>query len=235
MFSRMMYRMSMGALALLFLAGTGYSETFQIDPVHSSVGFSVRHIFSRVPGTFTNFSGSVVYDSDHPENSSVNAIIQAASVNTENGRRDNHLRSPDFFDVEKFPEITFTSTSVKMEEDRLMVTGDLTMHGVTKSVEMPVEVLGVGPHPVSKAPVAGFAADLEIKRSDFGVNSWTDPAGVVGDEVRIVLNIEAAGKAMWNPCNPCNPCGGNNPCNPCGGNNPCNPCGGNNPCNPCGN
>ena len=98
----------------------------------------------------------------------------------------------------------------------LMVTGDLTMHGVTKQVVMSVEVLGVGTHPMTKAAIAGFSAELKLNRSDFGVNSWTDMASIVGDEVSITLLIEAAA-VMENPCNPCNPCGkGKNPCNPCG-------------------
>jgi polyisoprenoid-binding protein YceI len=162
------------------------------------------------------------------------ATIQTASINTANAQRDKHLRSPDFFDAEKYPEISFKSTGAKKAGDRLMVTGDLTMHGITKSVVLPVEVLGVGTHPMSKAPVAGFTAELILKRSDFGVNNWTDVAGILGDEVKVTLNIEGVGGKMQNnPCakdmkNPCNPCakGMKNPCNPCakGMENPCNPC-----------
>ncbi len=219
-----------GVLAVLLLTGTGFAETYSIDAVHSSVGFTVRHIFSRVSGEFTDFSGAIMYNPDHPEKSSVEATIKVASINTNDGRRDNHLRSPDFFDAEKYPEIMFKSTGAKKQGDNLMVTGDLTMHGVTKTVVMPVEILGVGTHPMSKAPVAGFAAELTLKRSDFGVNNWTDTAKIVGDEVKVSINVEAAGMSMAaNPCNPCgkNPCG-KNPCNPCG-KNPC----GKNPCNPC--
>lgn len=217
MFTKIFNSWNTGILAFLLLAGTGFAETYQIDPVHSSVEFSVRHIFSRVPGEFTDFSGTIVYDPDRVENASVQATIQTTSVNTNNGSRDNHLRSPDFFEVAKYPEITFKGTKVEKEGNRLLVTGDLTMHGITKSAVLPVEILGVGTHPMSNAPVAGFSAELTLKRSDFGINNWTDAAGVLGDEVKITLNMEAAGKRMANPCNPCNPCGkAMNPCNPCG-------------------
>ena len=236
-------------LALMLLAGTGFAETFRIDKSHSNVAFSVRHIVSRVQGGFTGFSGTIQYDEKHPEKSTVEATIQTASINTHNERRDGHLRSPDFFDAAAHPEITFKSTKVKKQGDKLMVMGDFTLHGVTKQVMLPVEVLGVGMHPMSKAPVAGFAAELTIKRSDYGVNTWTDVAGVLGDEVKISLNIEAGATGgmakAGNPCNPCgnacNPCGKmakKNACNPCGKNacNPCNPCAKAkaNPCNPCG-
>ena len=151
-------------LAVLLLTGTGFAETYSIDAVHSSVGFGVRHIVSRVSGGFTDFSGTIMYNPDHPEKSSVEVTIKVASINTNSGRRDNHLRSPDFFDAEKYPEIMFKSTAAKKQGDKLMVTGDLTMHGVTKSVVVPVEVLGVGTHPMSKARVAGFAADPLFSR-----------------------------------------------------------------------
>ena len=216
-----------GILALVLFAGTGFAaQTYSIDPVHSSASFSIRHIVSRVTGKFNDFHGTIVYDPDSPANSSVTANIDVASIDTGNERRNNHLRSADFFDAEKYPEITFVSTSVEKKGEMLMVTGDLTMHGVTKQVVMSVEVLGIGTHPMTKAALAGFSAELKLNRSDFGVNSWTDMASIVGDEVSITLLIEAAA-VMENPCNPCNPCGkGKKPCNPCGeGKNPCNPCG----------
>lgn len=220
---------TVGLLAILFFSGTSFAETYKIDPVHSTAGFSIRHIVSRVNGSFTDVSGMINYDPKSPEKFSAQATIKAASINTNNGARDKHLQSPDFFDAAKYPEITFKSTKAKKKDDLLMVTGNLTMHGITKSIVLPVEILGLGVHPMSKAPVAGFAAEMTLKRSDFGVNSWTDMASVVGDEVKITLNIEGAGgKDQGNPCNPCakgkaNPC---NPCNPCAKTkaNPCNPC-----------
>jgi len=184
------------ALALLTtfsLKGSISAETFEIDPAHSSVDFTVRHIFSKVPGTFTEFSGQIVYDEADPEGASVEATISTASIDTKSERRDNHLRSADFFDAEKYPEISFKSTGVKKSGKMLMVSGDLTLHGVTKSVVLPVEVLGVGVHPMSKSPIAGFSAELHIMRSEFGVNNWVDKAGILSDEVVITINIEGAG------------------------------------------
>ena len=229
-------------LALAAMTPTGASHAAQeytIDTGHSTVGFSIRHIVSRTTGRFTDFTGSIVYDAETPANSTVNATIKVASVDTESERRDGHLRSADFFDVETYPNMTFTSSSTEVKGDILMVTGDLTLRGVTKKTVLPVEVLGLGTHPMTKASVAGFQADLIVKRSDFGVNSWTDAAGVLGDEVTVTIVIEALAatgdKMMANPSNPCgNAC---NPCNPCG-KNACNPCAKNpcakNPCNPCG-
>ncbi len=201
---------------------------------HSSVSFSIRHIVSRTTGRFNDFKGHIVYDEANPSESSVLASIQIVSIDTDNERRDNHLRSADFFDAEKYPEMTFESRTVEKKGETLMVTGDLTLHG-TQQIVLPVEVLGVGTHPMTKAGVAGFQAELTLMRSDFGVNSWTDAAGILGDEVRVTLLIEAGADSgnPCNACNPCNPCGKKNPCNPCG-ENPCNPCGGKNPCNPCG-
>tara|TARA_A100001037_G_scaffold100364_1_gene91424 strand:- start:1005 stop:1706 length:702 start_codon:yes stop_codon:yes gene_type:complete len=223
------------AVVLYLLAhpseGIAAPQMFSIDVAHSSVGFSVRHIVSRTTGSFNDFSGDIVYDAENPENSSVNATISIASIDTENERRDGHLRSADFFNAEMYPNMTFVSSNAEKKGDVLMITGDLTMHGVTKKVVLPVEVLGVGIHPMTKAAVAGFQAELVVTRSDFGVNSWTDAAGVLGDEVKVTLVIEAlasSGKTMGD--NPCNPCG--NACNPCG-KNACNPCA-KNPCNPCG-
>ena len=222
---RSLFRTFSATILVLLLAGSGSANSYKVDPAHSSVEFSIRHIVSRVTGSFTDFSGSIMYDPEQVEKSTVEATIQIGSIDTRNEKRDNHLGSPDFFDTKKYPEMSFKSTGVKKQGDKLLATGDLTLHGVTKSVVLTVEVLGTGVHPMSKAPVAGFAGETVIKRSDYGVNNWTDVTGMLGDEVRISLNIEAAGTKGANPCNPCgkNPC---NPCNPCGkADNPCNPCG----------
>jgi len=224
-------------VALAWIGPLGHANAAQdytIDASHSSVGFSIRHIVSRTTGRFNDFNGSITYDAENPANSSVTATISMASLDTDNARRDGHVKSADFFDVEKYPEMTFVSSSAEAKGDMLMIKGDFTMHGVTRKVVLPVEVLGVGMHPMSKKAVAGFQADLVVKRSDFGVNTWTDVAGVLGDEVKVTLIVEAlasSGEKMGkNPCNPCE-----NACNPCG-KNPCNPCAKNpcakNPCNP---
>ena len=187
-------RLTVGLLTAFFLTGTSFAEQYRIDPGHSSVAFGIRHIVSRVQGNFTDFAGKIVYDSANPGQASVEATIQVASVDTDNQRRDDHLRSPDFFDAEKYPTIAFKSTKVESTDEKILkVTGDLSMHGTTKSVVMDVEVLGVGTHPRRGTPMAGFEARLKILRSEFEVNSWTDTAGVLGDEVAVTINIEAAG------------------------------------------
>ena len=134
--------------ALVLSPLAAMAETYRIDRGHSSVEFSIRHMVSKVTGQFDEFSGQIVYDPEAPEKSSVEVTIQATSINTVHERRDNHLRSDDFFEVETYPEITFKSSSVKADdEDKLMVTGNLTMHGTTREVVLPVEVIGVGNHP----------------------------------------------------------------------------------------
>lgn len=169
------------------------AETYQIDPVHSSVDFSIRHLVGITKGKFTDFSGAVVYDEKAPEKSSVEAVIKVGSIDTENEKRNGHLKSPDFFDAEKYPEITFKSTKVeKGEGNKLVVTGDLTMHGVTKSVQLPVEVLGQGTNPWTQMPMAGFSSGITLLRSDYGINHWVDNTGVLGGEVKVGITIESS-------------------------------------------
>lgn len=183
--------LSIGILTALLWVGTSTAETYQIDKSHSSVGFSVRHLVSRVPGKFSDVSGTITYDPAHPEMTSAEATIQTASINTDNERRDNHLRSADFFDAEKYPTITFKSTSAKKEGDKIMLTGNFTMHGVTKIVTLPVEVLGTGINPMRKVPMAGFATELTLHAPDYGVTSWANYVNVLGEDVKISITIEA--------------------------------------------
>lgn len=185
--------LGVGVLAVLVLAGSGVAETYKIDKGHSGVGFSIRHLVGRTPGHFNDFEGTVMYDPKHPKKTSAEVTIQVESIDTGNERRDGHLRSDDFFDVEKYPTITFKSTSAKMDGETILLTGDFTMHGTTKSITLPVTVLGVGVHPRSKAPLAGFETEIVLKRSDYGVNNWTDAAGVLGDEVKVTITLETAG------------------------------------------
>jgi polyisoprenoid-binding protein YceI len=168
--------------------------TYQIDPAHSSAQFTVRHMMiTNVHGGFKKVSGSVVYDAENPANSSVNAEIDAASINTNEEQRDTHLRSGDFLDVENFPTITFRSTKVeKSGDDEFKVTGDLTIHGVTRPVVLNVE----GPAPEGKDPWGntrtGATATTKIKRSDFGLtwNAALETGGIlVGDDLKIELDL----------------------------------------------
>jgi polyisoprenoid-binding protein YceI len=183
------------AVALTFLTSVQgvRAETYEIDPGHSSATFSIRHIFSQVKGRFTQMSGSITYDPKEPEKSSVTARIVAASINTDHERRDTHLKSADFFEVEKYPDITFQSQGVKKEGEKLLMTGVLNMRGVEKEVTLDVEVLGVGPGTRGRT-AAGFEATVTLNRKDFGIN-WNralDQGGfVLGDEVKVTLSIEA--------------------------------------------
>ncbi|MEK7316790.1 MAG: YceI family protein, partial [Candidatus Eisenbacteria bacterium] len=132
--------------ATLALSTTAQAATWDIDQAHSSVGFSIRHIFSKVPGFFDKFSGTIEFDPANPTAASVKVDIDPASINTKNTQRDEHLRSGDFFDVAKFPAMSFQSTKVtKGEGNALSVEGNLTMHGVTKPVTLAVTFLGAGP------------------------------------------------------------------------------------------
>ena len=186
------------AAALAFLTSVQgvRAETYQIDPNHSSATFSIRHIVSQVKGRFTQMSGAIVYDEKEPEKSSVTAKIAAASINTDNEKRDTHLKSADFFEVEKYPDITFQSKSVKKEGDRLKVTGMLNMHGVEKEVMLDVEPLGVAE--AMGGTRAGFEVTTTLNRKDFGIN-WNKPLGVgalmLGDDVKVTLSIEAKKEA----------------------------------------
>lgn len=182
------------ALTLAFAtAASAAPATWTIDPSHSEVGFSIRHFFSKVPGTFDKFSGSVVYDPQKPENSSVKVDIDAVSINTKNEKRDNHLRSEDFFDVAKFPTLTFVSTKVTAAgENKLKVVGNLTMHGVTKPVTLDVTFLGAGPSREGEQR-SGFEATAKLDRKDFGIlwNKTLDQGGtMLGDDVDIKLGVE---------------------------------------------
>lgn len=167
--------------------------TWNIDPSHSEVGFVVRHVMvSKVKGVFSKFDGTITVDED-PLKSRVEATIDASSIDTREPQRDAHLRSSDFFDVDTHPEIVFVSTSVVPAGNDFAVTGDLTIHGVTRPVELALEFNGVAPDPWGGLR-AGFSATTEISRADFGIefNIPLDGGGVVvGDKIKIYLEIEA--------------------------------------------
>jgi len=177
-------------------AGTipGYvTGTWTIDPVHSEVGFSVRHMMvSKVRGKFTKFSGQIV-TADDVLGSSVTAEIELASIETGAEQRDAHLRSPDFFDTANHPVMTYRSTGIRAQGDGYVVDGELTLKGVTKSVPLTLELNGFGPDAYGGTR-AGFTATAEINRQDFGVswNAAMETGGVVvSDKVAIHLEIEA--------------------------------------------
>ena len=170
--------------------------TYSVDPVHSNVGFTVRHLVAaKVRGTFTDFEGTVVIG-DSAEVSSVTASIKADSVTTNNADRDGHLKSADFFEIEAHPTLNFVSTGITAKgNDHYDLVGDLTIKGVTKSVTWDLEFLGSGPGMAPGVTVAGFEASLEIDRRDFGVNfegALENGSVIVSHKVNLHLEIEAA-------------------------------------------
>src|SRR5215469_9215139 len=172
----------------------GYvAGTWTIDPVHSEVGFWVRHMMvSKVRGKFGKFSGELV-TTDDLRGSAVKAEIDLSSIDTGNEQRDGHLRSMDFFDVENHPLMTYRSTGLRADGDGFVLDGELTLKGVTKSVPLTLEVNGFGPDPYGGTR-AGFTATTEINRQDFGVswNAALETGGMVlSDKIAIHLEIEA--------------------------------------------
>ena len=170
-------------------------RTFSIDQAHSEVAFQVRHLLSKVRGRFSDFAGTIAFDAAHPEASAVNVTIQAATINTNEPKRDGHLRSDDFFAVETFPTLTFVSARVTAHRDgQYSVEGDLTIRDVTKRVILPVTFLGAAKDPWGNEKVA-FEAETTINRKDYGLN-WNaalETGGfLVGDEVKVSLSIQAA-------------------------------------------
>ncbi len=171
------------------------AANYTIDPAHSSAEFSVRHMMvSNVKGQFSKVSGDVVYDSANLAASKVNAVIDTSTVDTREPKRDAHLKSPDFLDVEKFPAMTFKSSRLERSGDKLFIKGNLTIRGVTKAVTLTVD----GPTPEIKDPYGnlrfGASATTHISRKDWGLvwNAAMESGGVVvGDDVTITLDIEA--------------------------------------------
>ncbi len=164
------------------------SGTYEFDVNHSAIGFKVLHMgLVYVPGYFKEFSGSINYNAEDVTKSGVEFTAKTESVDTRVQARDNHLKTADFFDVQKYPEMTFKSTKVSGTGDSLMVTGDLTLRGVTKSITIPVKIAGFKDGRGGK--VMGATSQTAIKRSDYGVSYGL--GGAVADEVNIELNIEA--------------------------------------------
>jgi len=170
-------------------------KTYQIDPAHSEATFQVRHLITKVRGRFPEFEGTITFAPGDVANSSVVFAIQTRSIDTNQAQRDEHLRSADFFDVEKFPLLTFKSTAVAARGDsQFDVTGELTIRGVTKTIVLPVAYLGAAKDPWGKDKVA-FEAEITLNRKDYGLN-WNaalETGGfLVGDDVKVSLSIQAA-------------------------------------------
>lgn len=181
------------ALAVLALPGVALAETWDIDPVHSSVGFQIRHMFTKVNGQFTEFSGTIQYDPENPEKSTVEVVITVASINTNDEKRDGHLKSEDFFWAEKNPEITFKSTKITKKDDMLVIEGLLTMRGKENPVVLEAEFLGSGVDAWGMNR-AGFTATTTVNRKDWGIsfNKVLDSGGaLLGEDVTINIEISA--------------------------------------------
>ncbi|MGC8763435.1 MAG: YceI family protein [Acidobacteriota bacterium] len=170
-------------------------RTLVVDGAHSSVSFRIRHLLSRVEGRFTAFAGTLTGDPSKPEGAKVSFTIRAASIDTAIADRDKHLRSPDFFDVEKYPEITFRSTAIRPKGGGLYdVEGDFTLHGVTRRIVLPVAFLGSMKDPWGNEKFA-FSLETRLDRKDYGIvwNKVLDQGGtVLGDTVDITIELEMA-------------------------------------------
>jgi len=180
--------------ALFMAAGASAADTYAVDPVHSSVEFIARHlVISKVKGNFTDFSGTILFDEKDITKSRFSGVIKAASINTENERRDNHLRSPGFFDAQNYPEIRFETEHVERDGETYVAIGKLTIRDVTKEVHIPFKFLGTTMNPGGKNVIV-LEANMTLNRQDYGV-SWSktvDNGGlVVANEVEVELNVEA--------------------------------------------
>jgi polyisoprenoid-binding protein YceI len=167
-------------------------ETYMIDKIHSMANFKIRHLFSKVSGTFSDVTGTIWLDRGNLEASRVDATINVYSVDTNHEKRDTHLLSQDFFHAEKYPIMRFINTSVKVTgENEGVMSGELTIHGVKRSVKMPFKILGFGPDPWGGYR-SGFEASTVLKRSDYGIDYGLGEkgGGAVGDEVEVNILIE---------------------------------------------
>ncbi len=183
------------AISILCLPVGGWAATYKVDVDHTTVGFQVRHLFTKVSGRFDRFEGQIVFDPEEPGKVAVKGTIDAGSINTNVAKRDEHLRSKDFFDVEKFPKIAFVSTratEVDASANSGKLQGELTIHGVTRPIVLDVAFLGEGKDPWGNRR-AGFTAKTTIDRKDFGLtwNKTLETGGLlVGDEVLIEIEVE---------------------------------------------
>ncbi len=170
------------------------AEAWQVDPGHTSVSFKVRHFFAPVTGRFSQATGTLMYDAAKPEASTIELVIPTATISTDNEKRDEHLRSDDFFNAEKYPNITFKSTKIEKGATASMykVTGDLTIRDVTKPVTLDVELLGFGPNAWG-GQTGGFSATGQINRQDYGVK-WNkvldNGSTMLDDNVKIEIGVE---------------------------------------------
>ena len=179
---------------LVVIASPVRGETYKFDPTHSKIGFQLRHLLGPARGEFHKFTGTIDIDGEHPERSAVTAIIQVASIDTKIAKRDQHLRSPDFFDAAKFPEITFRSRAVKRTgADSGDITGDLTMHGITRPITLHVKLAGPITGDSLPARTRWQVTTDPIHRKDFNLvfSGGTEAVSGIGQDVMPAIEIEA--------------------------------------------
>jgi polyisoprenoid-binding protein YceI len=195
-------RLVLGILCLASAAALRAADTYTIDKGHSDVSFTIRHFASRVHGRFGDFEGTIQADPAKPEASSVNFTIKSASIDTNNGKRDDDLRSANFFDAPKFPEISFKSSKMTATgKDQYAVTGTLTMHGVSKEVTLPVTYLGSAKDPWGNQR-ASFELNTKLNRKDWGIdwNKTLDSGGLMlSEDVDVTIDLETIKKAPEAP------------------------------------
>jgi polyisoprenoid-binding protein YceI len=187
---RFLVSLAAAVAAIAVVASLRAADTYSVDPVHSSVSFQIEHFgISYIHGRFNKMKGEFTIDKDDPSKSSISLTIDADSVDTNNGGRDTHLKSPDFFNVKQFPTITFKSKSVKAVKDGFEVSGELTMHGETKEISF---TLNGGKQMEMKGQKrTGYWADVKLKRSDFGMKNMLQG---IGDTVYISVGVEGTAK-----------------------------------------
>ena len=181
----------------LILPAHAAGSDWKLDPAHAGIYFEIDHIYSATRGYFEDFDGKVVFDPDNLDGSSFDFKVKVKSINTANSKRDGHLRSEDFFDVRKFPEMTFKSSSIKqVEGDNYMVEGTMTVKDVSKNVSLPFNFFGIKPNPFDKdSEVAGFEARMTIDRLEYNVGSGKYyEMGTIGKDVDVLISFEATRK-----------------------------------------
>ena len=185
-----MKKITLLAVAMALSTGLFAQTKWQVDKAHAKVGFTVTHLsLSEVDGNFKKFDASITSSNSDFSDAVFEMTTDVASVNTDNEMRDNHIKSPDFFDAAKYPQITFKSQTItKIDDKKYKLTGELTMHGVTKQVNLNLTLNGIGKDMRTQKPIAGFKVTGKINRNDFGVGHM--PSTVVSDEIEIRANGE---------------------------------------------
>jgi polyisoprenoid-binding protein YceI len=178
------------AMIALVASATAFAADYNIDPVHTSLIYRIKHLNSSYSyGRFDGPSGTFTWDADHPEQTTFDVTAPISGLDTGNARRDSDLKGPDWFNAKEFPTMNFKSTAVKKDGDTLQVTGDLTIHGVTKSVTVPLDIVGTAS--MMGQTHSGFEGTITIKRSDFGMTAMTQ---AVGDDVRLIISLDGLQK-----------------------------------------